>query len=57
MSVWRCSDLGRIASHYYIKYDTVEVINELIKPAMYERDLLAMISRSSEFEQIKVSAS
>ncbi|XP_037079390.1 activating signal cointegrator 1 complex subunit 3-like [Pollicipes pollicipes] len=48
------TDLGRIASHYYIKYDTVEVINELIQPAMDERDILAMISRSSEFEQIKV---
>ena len=48
------ADLGRIASHYYIKYDTVEVINELLQPSMYERDLLAMVSRSSEFEQIKV---
>ncbi|XP_043197892.1 activating signal cointegrator 1 complex subunit 3-like [Amphibalanus amphitrite] len=48
------TDLGRIASHYYIKYDTVMVINERIQSSMYQRDILAMISQSSEFEQIKV---
>ncbi|XP_014597737.1 PREDICTED: activating signal cointegrator 1 complex subunit 3 [Polistes canadensis] len=48
------TDLGRIASHYYLKYDTVEIFNELSENFMSEADILAMISRSQEFEQLKV---
>ncbi|EZA54919.1 Activating signal cointegrator 1 complex subunit [Ooceraea biroi] len=48
------TDLGRIASHYYLKYDTVEIFNELNKPIMTEAQILAMISRAQEFEQLKV---
>ncbi|XP_076671425.1 activating signal cointegrator 1 complex subunit obelus [Andrena cerasifolii] len=48
------TDLGRIASHFYLKYDTVEIFNELTKPIMTEADILSMISRSQEFEQLKV---
>ncbi|XP_011865347.1 PREDICTED: activating signal cointegrator 1 complex subunit 3 [Vollenhovia emeryi] len=48
------TDLGRIASHYYLKYDTVETFNELQKPVMTETEILAMISRAQEFEQLKV---
>lgn len=48
------TDLGRIASHYYLKYDTVEIFNELQKPIMTETEILAMISRAQEFEQLKV---
>lgn len=48
-------DLGRTASHFYIKYDTVEVFNEKMKPIMGESDVLAMISHSQEFQQLKVS--
>lgn len=47
------TDLGRTASNFYIKYDTVEVFNEMLKPVMNEGDILAMLSRSSEFEQLK----
>ncbi|OWF45882.1 Activating signal cointegrator 1 complex subunit 3 [Mizuhopecten yessoensis] len=48
------TDLGRIASHFYIKYDTVEVINENLKSLMTEADVFAMVSKSQEFDQIKV---
>jgi activating signal cointegrator complex subunit 3 len=48
------TDLGRIASHYYLKYDTVEIFNELNKSIMNEAQILAMISRAQEFEQLKV---
>eukprot|EP00094_Tigriopus_californicus_P013560 TCALIF_13117-PA protein Name:"Similar to ascc3 Activating signal cointegrator 1 complex subunit 3 (Gallus gallus)" AED:0.06 eAED:0.06 QI:112/0.94/0.95/1/0.78/0.75/20/319/2227 len=48
------TDLGRTASHFYIKYDTVEVFNELIRPIMNEADILAMVSQAQEFEQLKV---
>ena len=47
-------DLGRTASHFYLKYDTVETFNELMKPIMTEGDILGLISRSHEFEQLKV---
>ena len=48
------TDLGRTASNFYIKYDTVEIFNEMMKPIMNEADILAMLSRASEFEQLKV---
>ncbi|BES93589.1 activating signal cointegrator 1 complex subunit [Nesidiocoris tenuis] len=48
------TDLGRTASHFYIKYDTVEVFNELLAPAMSEPEVLAMVSNAQEFQQLKV---
>ncbi|KAK0079487.1 hypothetical protein PV325_001204 [Microctonus aethiopoides] len=48
------TDMGRTASHFYLKYDTVEIFNELSRPIMTEADILAMLSRSQEFEQLKV---
>lgn len=48
------TDLGRIASHFYLKYDTVEIFNELMEPVMTEAQILAMISHSQEFKQLKV---
>ena len=50
------TDLGRTASHFYIKYDTVEIFNELMTPLMNEGEILAMISQAQEFEQLKVNA-
>jgi len=48
------TDLGRTASHYYIKFDTVEVFNELFKQVMSEDKILEMVSQAQEFNQIKV---
>ena len=48
------TDLGRTASQFYIKYDTIEVFNELLRPVMNESDIIAMLSRATEFEQLKV---
>ncbi len=48
------TDLGRIASHFYIKYDTVEVFNEMFKTHSTEADVFAMVSHSQEFQQVKV---
>lgn len=48
------TDLGRTASHFYIKYDTVEVFNERMRPIMNEADILAMVSQAEEFAQLKV---
>lgn len=46
--------MGRVASQFYIKYDTVEVFNEYLKAVMNEADILAVVSQSSEFTQLKV---
>ncbi|POV98191.1 hypothetical protein PSTT_14575, partial [Puccinia striiformis] len=46
--------LGRIASKYYIKHSTIEIFNQLFRPKMTEADVLAMLSQSVEFDQIKV---
>ncbi|XP_076287780.1 activating signal cointegrator 1 complex subunit obelus [Lasioglossum baleicum] len=51
---FNATDLGRIASHYYLKYDTIEIFNALMKPIMDDAETLAMISKSEEFKQLKV---
>ena len=50
------TDLGRVASHFYIKHASVEVFNEFFekKSVMTEADMFAMVSHATEFEQIKV---
>lgn len=48
------TELGRVASHYYIKHDTIRVFNEMLKKNMTEHDILTMLSRSSEFESMAV---
>ena len=47
------TDMGRTASHYYVKYDTIEVFNAEIKEVMNEADILATLSKAQEFEQLK----
>lgn len=42
-----CAELGRVASHYYIRHSSIVVFNEHLRPHMGEADVLAMISQSS----------
>ncbi|XP_073703976.1 activating signal cointegrator 1 complex subunit 3 [Garra rufa] len=48
------TDLGRTASHFYIKYNTIETFNELFNAQKTEGDILSIVSKAEEFEQIKV---
>ncbi|XP_022081843.1 activating signal cointegrator 1 complex subunit 3-like [Acanthaster planci] len=48
------TDLGRIASHFYIKYATIETFNQHLKPLMTESGVFSMVSQAQEFQQIKV---
>ncbi|XP_063225665.1 activating signal cointegrator 1 complex subunit 3 [Bacillus rossius redtenbacheri] len=48
------TDLGRTASHFYIKYDTVEVFNDLMSDCLDDTQILGMVSQATEFEQLKV---
>lgn len=48
------TDLGRTASHFYIKYNTIETFNELFNSQRTEADILGIVSKAEEFEQVKV---
>jgi activating signal cointegrator complex subunit 3 len=48
------TDLGRTASHYYIKYDTVEMVNTVLKDTMTDKEILGLLSQCHEFQQLKV---
>ncbi|OCH90702.1 Sec63-domain-containing protein [Obba rivulosa] len=51
------TDLGRIAAKYYIRYLSIEIFNKEFRPKMSEADVLAMLSMSTEFNQIQVRES
>eukprot|EP00850_Spirogloea_muscicola_P016834 SM000140S00583 [mRNA] locus=s140:13532:28767:- [translate_table: standard] len=48
------TELGRVASHFYIQYTSVETYNEMLKRHMSDSELLHMVAYSSEFENIAV---
>ena len=48
------TDLGRVASHYYIGYGTVEEFNAHLKSEMTDAEVLELLCRASEFSSIKV---
>lgn len=47
------TDLGLIASHFYINYATVTRYNELINDNLQPQDILGLIGEAQEFQQIK----
>lgn len=46
--------LGRVASHFYISFDTIRVFNEYMKPTMNEIEIFRLFSMSGEFKHIHV---
>ncbi|XP_061770948.1 activating signal cointegrator 1 complex subunit 3 [Nerophis ophidion] len=48
------TDLGRTSSHFYIKYNTIETFNEHFNSQRTEADILSIVSKAEEFEQLKV---
>nr|WCZ58665.1 U5 small nuclear ribonucleoprotein 200 kDa [Seculamonas ecuadoriensis] len=51
---FQVTDLGRVASHYYIAYQSMAVYNEHLKPTMSDIDLMRLFSLSNEFKYITV---
>ncbi len=49
---FHASHLGRVSSHYYIKYQSMSIYNELLKPTMGIIDLFRLFSLSCEFKYI-----
>jgi antiviral helicase SLH1 len=50
-------DVGRIAAKYYIRHQSIEVFWTLFRPQMSEADILHMLSKSTEFNQIQIRES
>ena len=48
------TDLGRVASHFYILVESVVLFNEKMKQSMTEAEIISMISESKEFDSIKI---
>jgi pre-mRNA-splicing helicase BRR2 len=46
----QATELGRIASHYYITYTTLASFNEHLKPTMTDIELLRLFSLADEFK-------
>lgn len=48
------TDLGRTASHFYIRYSSMELFNEKLRSSMNDIEVLSALSQSFEFENLKV---
>lgn len=48
------TDLGRIASHYYIKHDTIDNFNSMLFPHLSDSEALHVLCSSAEFSQLKI---
>jgi antiviral helicase SLH1 len=49
----RAKDVGRIASQYYVLQTSIEIFNRTMKPLSGDADVLMMISKSGEFDNIQ----
>ncbi|KAL7418739.1 Pre-mRNA-splicing helicase BRR2 [Cryptotrichosporon argae] len=52
--VFQSTDLGRIASHYYVAYTSMSTYNKHLKPGLSLLDLFRVFALSSEFKLIPV---
>ncbi|KAK1781120.1 Sec63 Brl domain-containing protein [Copromyces sp. CBS 386.78] len=48
------TELGRIASHYYITYGSMDTYNKLIQPPITDVELFRVFAQSAEFKYIPV---
>ena len=48
------TSLGKVGSHYYIKYDSMQTYNRELKPHMTQIDIFRLFSLSKEFENIPI---
>jgi len=50
--IFQVTQLGRVASHYYIKHDSMSIYNENLKPNMGMIDLFRVFAMSKEFQYV-----
>lgn len=48
------TELGRIASHYYVTYNSMSVYNQHLRPTMSQLELFRVFALSNEFKLIPV---
>ena len=46
------TDLGRIASHYYVTYQSIATFNEHLKPTMGDIEMIRLFSLSDEVSSL-----
>ncbi|KAK4375668.1 hypothetical protein RND71_006345 [Anisodus tanguticus] len=51
---FQVTDLGRIASYYYVTHGTISTYNEHLKPTMGDIELFRLFSLSEEFKYVTV---
>ena len=51
---FQSTELGRIASYFYITFDTINVFNTQLKSTLSEIELFRVFSQSSEFKNLMV---
>lgn len=51
---FQMTQIGKVASHYYIKYQSMAIYNENLKPTVNIIDLFRLFSLSNEFKQIPI---
>lgn len=51
------TELGRIASHYYVTYNSMATYNQHLRPTMTTLELFRVFALSNEFKLIPVSFS
>lgn len=51
---FQTTDLGKVASYYYITHQSMAVFNEYLKPTMSDIELFRVFSLSSEFKYMSV---
>ena len=54
MGGFQVTDLGRVASHYYLSYSSVAAFNEYLKPTISDIELLRVFSMAGEFKYMTV---
>ena len=52
--VFQVTDLGRVASHYYIHHSSINAYNEHLKPTMMDLEIFRVFALSNEFKNITV---
>nr|WJH19483.1 U5-200K [Euglena gracilis] len=52
--VFQVTDLGRVASHYYIHHTSIQAYNEHLKPNMMDLEVFRVFALSHEFKNLTV---
>lgn len=47
------TDLGRVAAHFYVKYETAEMFSTKLRPEMSDSEIIELIGNAHEFHQLK----